>query len=72
MSDDELWEKLEPISEEQLARVARIVGPSSAAQLTLNDVAKRRADGEQVEIRTDGARIVVRGVKYPDAGWEFA
>ena len=55
--------KSEPISEEELVRIARIVGPFSAAQRALDAAQKQRDLGESVTFLRHGDTIVVVSVK---------
>lgn len=48
-----------PLSEITLQHLARILGPSSAAQLALDNAAARRAQGQSVAFVRSGASIVV-------------
>lgn len=50
---------MERISRGMVERVARIVGPLSAAQKSLDEYDRRKAHGEDVEIFTHGNSFVV-------------
>lgn len=42
--------QVEPVDIEYVKRLAHIVGPQSAAQKALDDLARRRAAGEEADI----------------------
>lgn len=51
--------RIELLDEEVVARTAKILGPSSAAQLALDDAKARRERGEEVVLARHGATILV-------------
>ena len=51
--------RTEPIEEATLERIAKVVGPLSAAQLALDDAAERRKRGEAVAFYLRGETILV-------------
>lgn len=51
--------QIEVLDETEVARTAAILGPSSAAQLALDDAKARRERGEEVILVKHGSMIVV-------------
>jgi hypothetical protein len=57
--------KFETLSEDVLRRQASIIGPHSAAARALEEIKRRRADGQDVEVVRCGSTIMV--FEKPDA-----
>lgn len=54
----------EPYSEEVAEMVANIIGPHSAAAQALEELKKRRANGEEVYLWRAGSAVVVGPRRY--------